>query len=185
MGGGGHRLLRRCPRPVPGRQRPGRDRGQPARPGGPTPPGQVRSSRCPGRRPSGPGGSGHGPAQGWRRPGGDDPVSAGRSGDQRAGPHPGHQCPQGAAGDRPSRAPRPLRVLSAARLVAAAAALEPGPITSPQAATRLAMGILARRYQALSTEISTSPPSWSDSRPWPRRGWWPCSAWAPTAPACC
>jgi transposase len=39
--------------------------------------------------------------------------------------------------------------------VAAAAALEPGPITSPQAATRLAMGILARRYQALSTEIST------------------------------
>lgn len=49
----------------------------------------------------------------------------------------------------------PLRDLSAARLVAAAAALEPGPITSPQAATRLAMGILARRYQALSSEIST------------------------------
>ena len=49
----------------------------------------------------------------------------------------------------------PLRGLSAARLVAAAAVLEPGPITSPQAATRLAMGTLARRYQALSTEITT------------------------------
>jgi len=47
-----------------------------------------------------------------------------------------------------------LRDLSAARLVRAAAGLEPGPITSPQAAVMLALSTLARRYQALSAEIT-------------------------------
>ncbi len=47
-----------------------------------------------------------------------------------------------------------LRGLSVSRLVGAAATLEPGPITSPQAAAMLALGTLARRYQALSGEIN-------------------------------
>ena len=48
-----------------------------------------------------------------------------------------------------------LRSRSTTRLVQAAAALEPGPITSPLAAATLALGILARRHQALSAEIDT------------------------------
>ena len=48
-----------------------------------------------------------------------------------------------------------LRGRSRTRLVQAAAALEPGPITSPLAAATLALGILARRHQALSAEIDT------------------------------
>jgi transposase len=47
-----------------------------------------------------------------------------------------------------------LRGLSAPRLVRAAADLEPGPITSTQAAVMLALCTLARRYQALSAEIA-------------------------------
>jgi transposase len=46
-----------------------------------------------------------------------------------------------------------LRGRSTTRLVAAAADLEPGPITSPLAAASLALGSLARRHQALSAEI--------------------------------
>ncbi len=48
-----------------------------------------------------------------------------------------------------------LRGLSVTWLVRAAAELEPGPITSPLAAAMLALRILARRYQALSAEISS------------------------------
>jgi transposase len=48
-----------------------------------------------------------------------------------------------------------LRDLPAATLVAAAAALMPGPITSPLAAARLALRTLAHRHQALSVEIKT------------------------------
>src|SRR6266545_6534344 len=47
-----------------------------------------------------------------------------------------------------------LRGRSATRLVRAAAELEPGQITSPQAAAMLALGTLARPYQALSAEIT-------------------------------
>ena len=46
-----------------------------------------------------------------------------------------------------------LRDLPTATLVAAAAALVPGPITSPLAAALLALGTLARRHQALNLEI--------------------------------
>ena len=46
-----------------------------------------------------------------------------------------------------------LRDLPTATLVAAAAALVPGPITSPLAAAMLALGTLAHRHQALSREI--------------------------------
>jgi transposase len=48
-----------------------------------------------------------------------------------------------------------LRGRSATRLVAAAATLEPGPITSPLAAATLALGTLGRRHQALSAEIDS------------------------------
>ena len=47
-----------------------------------------------------------------------------------------------------------LRGLSAPRLVRAAAELAPGPINSPLAAAMLALRTLARRYQALSAEIT-------------------------------
>ena len=46
-----------------------------------------------------------------------------------------------------------LRDLPTATRVAAAAALAPGPITSPLAAAMLALGTLAHRHQALSLEI--------------------------------
>jgi transposase len=48
-----------------------------------------------------------------------------------------------------------LRGLPAARLVATAARLEPASLTSPTAAAELALCTLARRYQALSSEITT------------------------------
>ncbi len=48
-----------------------------------------------------------------------------------------------------------LRGLSATRLLGAAAELQPGPVISPLAAAMLALGILARRSQALSAEITT------------------------------
>jgi transposase len=47
-----------------------------------------------------------------------------------------------------------LRDRSAARLVGAAAELEPGPVSSPRAAAMLALRVLARRYQALSAELT-------------------------------
>ena len=46
-----------------------------------------------------------------------------------------------------------LRGMSVTRLVRAAADLAPGPITSPLAASMLALGTLARRHQVLSAEI--------------------------------
>jgi transposase len=48
-----------------------------------------------------------------------------------------------------------LRGLPAVRLVQTAAALEPGPVTTPLAAARLGLRTLARRYQALSAELTT------------------------------
>jgi transposase len=48
-----------------------------------------------------------------------------------------------------------LRGLPAARLVATAARLEPDSLASPTAAAKLALCTLARRYQALSSEITT------------------------------
>jgi transposase len=48
-----------------------------------------------------------------------------------------------------------LRGRSAVRLVKAAAALDPGALTSPTAAAMLALRTLARRYQALDAEITT------------------------------
>ena len=47
-----------------------------------------------------------------------------------------------------------LRGLSTVRLVRVAATLDPGSLTSPTAAAMLALGTLARRYQALDAEIT-------------------------------
>jgi transposase len=47
-----------------------------------------------------------------------------------------------------------LRGLSTVRLVQTTAALEPGPVTTPLAAAMLGLGTLARRYQALSAELT-------------------------------
>jgi transposase len=47
-----------------------------------------------------------------------------------------------------------LRGLSTVRLVRAAAALDPGALTSPTAAAMLAMRVLAHRYQALDAELT-------------------------------
>ena len=46
-----------------------------------------------------------------------------------------------------------LRSLSGDQLIDTAAGLRPGPITSPTAATKLALKILAHRHQALRTEL--------------------------------
>ena len=48
-----------------------------------------------------------------------------------------------------------LRTLSTVRLVKAAAELESGAATDPSAAAKLAVQLLARRYQALTAEIGT------------------------------
>jgi transposase len=53
----------------------------------------------------------------------------------------------------PAELRQQLRGRTATRLVQTAAALEPGPITSPLAAASFALGSLARRHQALSAEI--------------------------------
>jgi transposase len=47
-----------------------------------------------------------------------------------------------------------LRGLSTVRLVHTAAALEPGPVTTPLAAATLGLRTLGRRYQALSAELT-------------------------------
>jgi transposase len=48
-----------------------------------------------------------------------------------------------------------LRSLSGDQLIDTATGLRPGPITSPTAATKLALKILAHRHQALRTELDT------------------------------
>jgi transposase len=48
-----------------------------------------------------------------------------------------------------------IRPLSGHRLIDTAARLRPGPITSPAAATKLALKGLAQRYQALAAELAT------------------------------
>jgi transposase len=48
-----------------------------------------------------------------------------------------------------------LRTLSTVRLVKTAAELESGAATDPSAAAKLAVQLLARRYQALTAEIMT------------------------------
>jgi Transposase len=78
-----------------------------------------------------------------------------------------------------------LRDLPAATLVAAAAALMPGPITSPLAAARLALRTLAHRHQALSVEIKTLTAELDRLTATAAPSWWRCSASAKTAPACC
>jgi len=55
----------------------------------------------------------------------------------------------------PAELRQQLRGRTATRLVQTAAALEPSPITNPVAAATLALGTLARRYQALSAEIDS------------------------------
>jgi transposase len=52
-------------------------------------------------------------------------------------------------------APEELRTLSTLRLVKTAAELESGAATDPSAAAKLAVRLLARRYQALTAEIMT------------------------------
>ena len=54
----------------------------------------------------------------------------------------------------PAELREPLRNLSTVRLVQTTAALEPGPVTTPLAAAMLGLGTLARRYQALSAELT-------------------------------
>jgi transposase len=75
-----------------------------------------------------------------------------------------------------------LRDLPAATLVAAAAALVPGPITSPLAAAMLALGTLATATKPSASRSRPSPPSWIGSPPPQPPSWWHCSASAKTAP---
>jgi transposase len=93
-------------------------------------------------------------SQGRRWAGGDDPLAAGGPGHRDEGPHPGHQRPQGLLVTAPAELREQLRGLSAVRLVQTAAALELGPVTSPVAAATLGLRSLARRYQALSAELT-------------------------------
>jgi transposase len=63
-----------------------------------------------------------------------------------------------------------LRGRSVPRLVAAAADLEPGPLTSPLAAATLALGTLARAIRPSRPRSTRSPASWSGWSPPPRAG---------------
>jgi hypothetical protein len=62
------------------------------------------------------------------------------------GPQPGHQRPPGPGGHRCARAPPQLRELAAPKLAATATQLEPGPILTTTAATKLALGLLGERW---------------------------------------
>jgi hypothetical protein len=78
-----------------------------------------------------------------------------------------------------------LRDLPTATLVAAAAALVPGPITSPLAAALLALGTLAHRHQALSLEIKALTAELDRLTATAAPSWWRSWALAKTTPARC
>ena len=78
-----------------------------------------------------------------------------------------------------------LRDLPTATLVAAAAALVPGPITSPLAAALLALRTLARRHQALNLEIKALTGELDRLTATAAPSWWPYSASAKTTPGRC
>jgi len=70
----------------------------------------------------------------------------------------------------PSELREQLRELSAKRLASTAARLRPGPILTTTAATKLALRLLGRRYQALEAELAAWTPSWTGSPPRRRPG---------------
>ena len=135
------------------------------------PPGAARASPTPSTprpppgpcRPARPGG-----AQGRQRPGGDDPLAAGGPRAPPCGPAPRPSTPS-----RRCWSPPPLSSASSSAACRRAgwsppppAAPEPGPITSPMAAAKLALRTLARRHQALpprSTDLDS--PSWTGWSP--------------------
>jgi transposase len=78
-----------------------------------------------------------------------------------------------------------LRALSAVRLVQAAAALEPGPVTTPVAAATLGLRTLARRYQALSAELAVLDTELDRRPPRPHPSCWRCSGSGRTRPGRC
>jgi transposase len=78
-----------------------------------------------------------------------------------------------------------LRDLPTATLVAAAAALVPGPITSPLAAALLALRTLARRHQALNREIKALTAELDRLTATAAPSWWRSWASAKTTPARC
>jgi transposase len=72
-----------------------------------------------------------------------------------------------------------LRGLSTVRLVHTAAALEPGPVTTPLAAATLGLRTLGRRYQALSAELTVLDAELDRLTAAAAPSWWRClgSAW--------
>ena len=85
----------------------------------------------------------------------------------------------------PAELREPLDGLANPKLVAAAAALEPGTLTTPTAATMLALRGLAQRYSTWTPRSACSPAGWTSSPPGPLRRCASCWVSAPTAPPRC
>jgi transposase len=144
--------------------RSSRSTGPTGRPAG----GVARATRStPTPRPRGPSRRGDRQPQGRRRAGGDAAGAAGRPPDRGLGLHPGHQRPQGARGHRPAELRQALARLPTRRLVAATATLTPGPgkLTTPTAATSLALRSLVGRYQHWTLRSPCCPSSSTPSPP--------------------
>jgi len=78
-----------------------------------------------------------------------------------------------------------LRGLEVDQLVRVAAALRPGELTSPLAATKLALRALGRRHQALSAELDRLDSQLAKLAPKAAPGCLPAVAWARRPPPRC
>lgn len=81
-------------------------------------------------------------------------MPAGGQDQREQGPHPDRQRLAGAGRDRPGRVPRAAPGPAHRSAGQHAARLRPGPILTPEAATKLALRLLGQRYQALEAELA-------------------------------
>jgi hypothetical protein len=88
-------------------------------------------------------------------------VAAGGPGDRGQGPQPGHQRLRALVVTAAPELREQLRELPATKLAATAAQLEPGPILTTTAATKLALCLLGERCAALDAELARLTPSWT------------------------
>jgi hypothetical protein len=152
---GGHGRLRRRTRPASGgRGRLGR-RGQPAQPPGPPAPGKVRHGRRRGGRSSCPQRGGDRSAEDPRRHRRVDPGAACRLHLGQEQPDARRSADPGPDRDGARRASSRPRAACDCRASGTLARLQcAGDVGDPLVGTKLALRTLARRYEALSTEMA-------------------------------